>query len=746
MCAWAAEFSVRDIRIEGLQRTEAGTVFSYLPFKVGDSYNEDKGSQAIRALYATGLFKDVRIELDGDVIVVIVEERPIIARVDFSGIKEFDKDALSKSLKDIGLGEGRPFDKSLADRAEQELKRQYLSRGLYGAEVTTTATPIERNRVNVTFSVTEGGTARIREVRIIGAKVFSESRLLDNFDLTSSGWLTWYTKSDQYSRTKLNADLETLRSYYFNRGYLDFKIDSTQVMISPDKQDISLVISITEGEKFTLSGFGLDGEYFGKSSEFQKLITLKEGDTYNAQRVAEVSKAFNDKFGTYGYAFARVESRADIDRDKNLVKITFVADPGRRAYVRRINISGNSRTRDEVIRREMRQFESAWYDGEKIKLSKERIDRLGYFKDVSFDTNEVPNTADQVDLNVAVTEKPLGSVSAGLGYSSTDKLTFTFNYKQDNAFGSGDTLGLDINTGRYGRTLAVSNFRPYFTVDGISRFTDVFYRTSQPLTSFQGSDYSIRSAGGRVQFGVPFSELDTVFFGLGVEQNRIKAGEFAPFAYRSYVQSFGESSTAYPLTVGWGRDSRDNLLTPSAGRYTKLFLEASPAGEVRYGRLTAQYQEYFPLTRKLTFAVNTELGLGKGFGGREYPIFKLFTGGGLGSVRGYDTGSLGPRIQDPLSGEIVLGGAKQFNTNFELLFPFPGAGTDKSLRLFTFADAGNIYGEKEKLDLGNLKYSAGFGISWISPLGPLRLSFAYPIRNKPEDKIQRLQFQVGTTF
>jgi outer membrane protein insertion porin family len=751
VCTYAAEFKLRDIRVEGLQRTEAGTVFSYLPFRVGDTYTDDKGSQAIRALYATGLFKDVRVEIDNDVIVVIVEERPIIAAVDFSGIKEFDKDALKKSLKEVGLGEGRPFDKSLADRAEQELKRQYLSKGLYGAEVTTTATPIERNRVNITFSVTEGTTARIKDIRIIGAQAFSESALIDNLDLTTPGWLTWYTKSDQYSKTKLNADLEVLRSYYLNRGYLDFKVESSQVSISTDKKDISIAINITEGEKFTISGFALEGDYLGKAEEFKSLVKLEDGSVYNAQRVANIIKAFTDKYASYGYAFARVEPRTDADRERSNVKLVFNADPGRRAYVRRINISGNTRTRDEVVRREMRQFESAWYDGEKIKVSKERIDRLGFFKDVNVDTVEVATAPDQVDLAVSVTEKPLGNISAGISYSQTDKLALTAGYSQENVFGSGDTLSLDLNTSRSSRTLALNTYKPYYTIDGISRSLGLNYRTTNPLTTFQGTDYSIRTFGGNVQFGVPFSETDKVFFGIGAERNNITAGQFAPLSYRRYVQDFGERTNSFPLTVGWGRDSRDSALVPNAGRYIRTFLELSPGSDLKYARFNAQYQQYIPLSRKITLGLNTELGYGKGLGGKAFPIFKYFSGGGLGSVRGYEPGSLGPQITDSVSGTLVLGGTKKFNANAEFLFPFPGAGADRSLRLFTFADMGNVFGidqngKDQPLNFSDLKYSYGFGINWISPVGPLRLSVGYPIKPKLGDKVQRVQFQVGTSF
>ena len=401
--AWAVDpFTVRDIRVEGLQRVEPGTIFASLPFRIGDQYNDEKGSAAIRALFALGLFKDVRLEVSGDVLVVIVEERPTVADVDFAGIHEFDKDNLKKALRDIGLTEGRPFDQSLADRAEQELKRQYINKSLYGAEVVTTVTPVERNRVNLTFTVTEGEPAHIKEIRIVGNHAFSESTLRRLFDLDTPNWLSWYTKSDRYSRAKLNADQETLRSYYLARGFLEFKIDSTQVAISPNKQDITITINVTEGDRYVVSGVRLEGSFLGKEDEFKSLVTIKPGEPYNADKVTETVKAFTDYFGNFGYAFAQVEARPEVDRENNRVALVLAAEPSRRAYVRRINISGNNRTRDEVVRREFRQFESSWYDADKIKLSRERLDRIGYFKEVNVETSDVPGAPDQVDLNLSL--------------------------------------------------------------------------------------------------------------------------------------------------------------------------------------------------------------------------------------------------------------------------------------------------------------------------------------------------------
>ncbi len=414
--AWAVDpFTLRDIRVEGLQRVEPGTIFASLPFRVGETYSDDKGSSAIRALFGLGLFKDVRLEVSGDVLVVIVEERPTVADVDFVGTKEFDKDVLKKALRDAGIADGQPFDKALADKAEQELKRQYINKSLYGVEVITTVTPIERNRVNLTFSVVEGDIAKIKEIHITGNKAFSESTLLGLFDLDTGGWLSWYTKSDRYSRTKLNADIESLRSYYLSRGYLEFKVETTQVAISPDKQSIAITLNVTEGERFVVSGVKLEGNYLNKEEEFKSLVTIKPGEPYNADAVAETTKAFTDYFGTFGFAFAKVEAAPEIDRTNNRVAFVLQAEPSRRAYVRRINVSGNNRTRDEVVRREFRQFESSWYDGDKIRLSRDRVDRLGFFTEVNVETQEVSGTPDQVDVTVNVAEKPTGNLQLGAG-------------------------------------------------------------------------------------------------------------------------------------------------------------------------------------------------------------------------------------------------------------------------------------------------------------------------------------------
>ncbi|MCS6944562.1 MAG: outer membrane protein assembly factor BamA [Sutterellaceae bacterium] len=736
----AQEFVVRDIRVEGIQRIEVGTVFSYLPIRVGDRFDPEKGVAAIRALFATGLFKDVRLEADGDTLIVLVEERPAIAQVELTGVREFDKETVKKSLRDVGLAEGRVFDRSLLERAEQELKRQYLARGLFAVQVQSTVTPVERNRVNVTIAVAEGEPAKIRSIRFTGNRAFSDATLRDQMQLGTPNWISWYTKRDQYSRQKLAADLESLRSFYLNRGYLDFNIESTQVSISPDKKAIHITINITEGERYTVTGVKLAGELLGLDEELTALIDVKPGDVYNAERLAAVSKRITDRLGVLGYAFATANPVPEANREKREVAFTILVDPGRRVYVRRVNITGNTNTRDDVIRREVRQFELAWFDAEKVRLSRDRIDRLGFFEKVEVETPAVPGSLDQVDVNFTVKERPTGSIQAGIGYSSSDKVVLQAAYSQQNVFGSGQSVSLEVNTSRANKTVALTHVDPYVTQDGISRTTELYQRRSDLARLGLGSvDFLQR--GAALRFGVPFTEFDTVYFGLGYEGTDITLTASSPPAYVQYVSDFGERSHAAVSTLGWARDSRDNVLVPNRGRYQRLFVElALPMLDLRYYRSTYQFQQFVPLTSKYTVAANVELGWGGGYGGRPYPLFKNFYVGGIGSVRGFEGGSLGPR--DALGNPT--GGTRRLNMSLEALAPLPGA--DRTLRALAFLDGGQVWSAEQRLRLGDLRYSVGIGLAWVSPIGPLKLSYGYPLKRQPGDRPQRFQFQIGTGF
>ena len=765
----AQEFTVRDIRVEGVQRTEAGTVFSSLPVRVGDRFDPERGSQAIRALYASGLFKDVKLEVDGDVLVVLVEERPAVAAVEVAGVKEFDKDQVIKSLRDVGLAEGRIFDRSLLERSEQELRRQYLSRGLYGVEVKTTVTPIERNRVNVSMVVDEGDIARIRTITFTGNNVFSDSTLRDAMELTTPNWLSWYSKRDQYSRQKLGADLESIRSFYLNRGFLDFRIESTQVSISPDKKDIFINVNLFEGERYTVSGVKLSGELLGLEEELTALIDVKPGETFNAEKLNAIAKRITDRMATLGYAFATANPMPEPDKENRTVAFTIVVDPGRRVYVRRVNIGGNSRTKDEVVRREMRQYESAWFDSEKVRLSRDRIDRLGFFESVNIETPAVPSAPDQVDVNVTVKERATGNIQLGAGYSSTEGVVLTAGLAQQNLFGSGNALSLEVNTSKANRVISIAHTDPYVTSEGISRSVELFSRTSD-LAELGLSSVGYSTHGMGVVYGVPFTEYDRVFFGLRWERTTIDLTPFSPIRYVEYVRQFGETSDTLAFTTGWSRDNRDNLLVPQRGNYQRAFAEVGlPVLDLQYYRLSYQYQQFWPLFSKVTLAMNTEIGYGDGYSGDPYPFFKNFYVGGIGSVRGYEGGSLGPTDLDG----NPLGGNRRFNASFEGLVPLPGA--DRTLRGLAFFDMGQVWGQtvfcpdgstpvfspttpvvcpttgnpiyrNQKIDLGDLRYSIGIGIAWISPLGPLKLSYAYPLNDKPGDRLQRFQFQIGTGF
>ena len=752
---YAAEsFVVKDIRVEGLQRVEPGTVFSYLSVQVGDTFTEEKGAEAIKSLYSTGFFRDVQIQAQGNVLIVIVEERPTISRIEFTGMKEFDQEIVRKSLKAVGVSEARFYDKALIDKAEQELKRQYVGKGMYAAEVVATVTPIERNQVAVYFNVDEGPVAKIQEISLIGNEAFSEGTLKGEMQLKTGGWLSWYSKDNLYSKQKLTADLETIRSYYLNRGYLEFVIESTQVSITPDKKGIYLTISINEGKKFTVKDVRIAGDALGKEAELMQLVTLKSGDTFSSAKLTESTKAIAEILGSYGYAFATINPQPDVARDKAEVDLTLVVDPGRRIYVRQVAISGNAKTRDIVIRREMRQFESSWFDSDKIDLSKKRLGRMGYFTETDITAEDVPGSPDQVDVKVKVTEKPTGAVTIGAGFSSTEKLILSAGINQENAFGTGTAVGLNFSLGKINQNLTLSNYDPYFTEDGISRYTDLYYRSSKPLYYAGDTNYQIKSVGSNIKFGVPYTEVDRVFFGTGIEAYQIQTSSNTPQPYLNYAESYGIAPPGYPatlttynipLTAGWSRDGRDSALIPSTGSLQQLSAEVgTPAGNMTYYRLYGQYQKYHSFSKGNILSFNGEVGYGEAYGNNPFPITKNYYVGGIGSVRGYSPGSLGPQYYNTVIGRNqATGGQSKIVTNVEYTVPVPGSGIDKTLRTFAFIDGGNAFGENINLVLS---YSYGLGISWISPLGPLKFSYGIPYKPYPTAQVQRLQFQVGTAF
>lgn len=750
-------FVIKDIRVDGVQRTEAGTVFNYLPVKVGDTMDDEKATQAIKSLYATGSFKDVRIEAEQNVLVVTVQERAAIAQINFSGNKSFPSDKMKDGLKQIGLADGMTFDKAMLERAEQEIKRQYLSQGKYGASVKATASPLERNRVAINFDIEEGSVSKIKKINIVGNQAFTNEALADYFKLSTPGWMTWWNKNDQYSKQKLSADLEALRSFYMNQGYLEFNIDSTQVSITPDKRDIYITVNITEGEKYNVSGIKVSGDTIIPEGDIRALISLKAGETFSRQKMTESNKAITDRLGNEGYAFANVNPIPEVDKENHTVAFTFNVDPGRKVYVRRVNITGNTRTRDEVIRREMRQMESSWYAGDKVARSKQRLDRTGYFSEVTVETPAVAGSPDQVDMNVNVTERSTGSISFGAGLSSAEGVVFSINVSQNNFLGTGNRVSTQINNGRVNKVYALSFTDPYFTPDGISRGFSIYKRDVD--TSFLATgDYKTSSYGGGVSFGMPLNERDSVNAGLTFDYTQVILKPTSPDRFKFYcdVNRLISSceNTSLALNLGWIHDTRDNVLFPNQGVNQRISAEVGlPGFDLEYYKLDYRHAWYQPLGDDFTLMLNGELGYAASYGKRDYPFFKNFFIGGVNSVRGYETSSIGPRSIDAVTGaNTALGGTRIALANAEIYFPVPGLSDSKQLRLSTFLDAGAVWGESSALSVSCdgafdcLRYSTGLGVSWYSPFGPIKLVFAKALNAKDTDRTQTLQFQLGQQF
>ena len=732
-------FVVKDIRVEGIQRIEAGTVFSYLSVKVGDTMTEEKASQAIRSLYATGFFKDVSLEVDNGVLVVVIQERPSIAQIEFFGTKEFNKTDLLKGLRGMGLAEGRIFDRGVLDKAEQELKRQYISRGKYAAQITTTATPLERNRIAVRFDVVEGDVAKIRQISIIGNKAYKETDLLAQFKLRTPGIMTWYTKDDQYSKQKLSGDIESLKSYYLDRGYLEFNVDSTQVSITPDRKDVYISVGVTEGPQFSVSNVNVAGEMLIPREDALKLVQIKAGDIFSRVKLTESTKAISDRLGNDGYAFANVNAVPEIDRDKRTVAFTLFIDPGRRVYVRRINVAGNTRTRDEVVRREMRQLEGGWYSADKITNSKQRIDRLGYFADVSVETPSVSGTTDQVDVNIKVAEKPTGNIMMGAGFSSTEGVVLSGGVQQQNVFGTGNSIATQVNTSKVNTIYSLSFTQPYWTVDGVSRGFDIYKRNSDP-SSIGAGLYRTRTYGASARLGIPFTDIDNVTLGLGYDDTNITTFVDSPVRITSYVTTFGQSNTSVLGSLSWARDTRDSAIYPTRGGTQRAATEVGlPGGTLRYYKLGYQNQRYFPLSRLFTLYLNGDVGYGAGLDGKPLPFFRNYYLGGVSSVRGFATSTIGPKYPD----DSPTGGSKKALANAEILFPFPGMSNEKSVRLSAFVDTGTV---GESYNFADWRASAGVGVLWVSPFGPLKISIAQPFRKQDSDTVQRIQFTFGQQF
>ncbi len=736
-------FVVKDIRLEGLQRISAGTVFNYLPIRVGEQVDATRTGEAIRSLFKTGFFKDVRIERENDVLVVFVTERPSIASIEFSGNQDISTEDLESSLKSIDFVTGRVFDRSVFDQVEQQLRRSYFSVGKYGIKITSTITPLPRNRVAINFDVVEGDAATIKKINVVGNHAFEEDDLLDLFKLKTTRLFSFFTKTDQYSKQKLAADLETLRSHYLDQGFINFNIDSTQVSITPDKRDVYITVNITEGEEFYVKEVLLAGELMVDKDVLSKLVTVQQGTVFSRKDITETSAKLTERLGVDGYAFANVNAVPEIHDEDKTVTLTFFIDPGKRVYVRRVNFTGNAKTRDEVLRREMRQLEGAWISTSAVERSKVRLQRLGYFEEVNVETPAVAGTTDQVDVDFNVVEAASGNLVVGAGFSQSSGFILSTSVSQDNFLGTGHRVSLNLNTSEVNRNIGINWFNPYFTLDGVSLGVDAFYRTTDASNANQ-ADYQLDEIGTGATFGVPISEFNRIDFGARIQNTDFRPGSTASAEVLAFEKSSGGNFNTLAFTAAWANDTRNSKLLPNKGQLTSLSGEFSvPALDLSYYKLTARHQQFFPLFREITGSIKGELSFGDGYGDTaELPLTENFFAGGIRSVRGFKANTLGPRD----SRNEPLGGDFKAVANFEVILPVPFIKSSNNFRFTGFFDAGNVYGPKESFDIGTLRYSVGASALWISPLGPLTLSFAAPLKSFAADETQALQFTFGTSF
>lgn len=673
--AWAEEFIIEDIRVEGLQRISAGTVFNYLPVKVGDELTENDVQGIIRSLFKSKYFNDVQVASDDGVLVIKVSERPAISSIEFVGNKDIDGDELTKSLSQIGFAEGQVFEQAMLERVELELQRQYFSRGKYGVDIQSEVTPLSRNRVGIRISVAESVVATIGEINIVGNENYDDDELIEEIESSTGGLLSFITKDNQYSRQKLSADLETIRSFYLDRGYVDFTVESTQVTISDDKKQIFITINITEGERYKVDEVRLAGNLIVPEEELFELVTIRNNSVFSRKAINDSSKNLTDRLGNDGYAFANVNAVPDIDREAREVDLTFFVDPGRRAYVRRINIAGNSKTRDEVLRQELRQQESAWIDTGKVEQSRERISRLGYFEDVNVETIPVTGTSDQVDLDFDVTETASGSVSAGIGFSQSDGIIFNANLTQRNFLGSGKHIRFGFNNSDVNTLYSFGYTNPFATIDGISQGFNAFYRETDAREA-NLANYSTDTLGGDINFGIPIAEEDRIGLALGFERTELDLPNDRRFIvprYEEFIEREGDSFTAFPVTISWTSDSRDNALLPTRGMEQSLSAEvAVPGGDLQFYKLRYRNTWFRPISDDLTFSLRTDLGYADGYGSTaELPFFENFYAGGIRSVRGYQANTLGVREFTPSGEDQPIGGNLLVTGGAEVIFPVP---------------------------------------------------------------------------
>lgn len=736
-------FTVENIRVEGLARITEGTVLNYLPVKEGDTLDARRAQEAIRALFDTGFFRDISLLRDGDTLVVEVAERPAISDITIEGNKAIKTEELRKGLQGIGLAEGEIFDQQKLDIIEQELTRQYYSRGKYSVEVSTSVSTLERNRVGISIDIKEGETARIKHINVVGNEVFDDDTLVDEFESDTSNWLSWYSKDDQYSREKLGGDLEKLRSYYMDRGYLEYNLESAQVSITPDKQKIAITANVQEGEVFRVTDVNITGNTVVPKEELMALIEIEPGQIFSRKQVESTADNISSVLANIGYAFANVTPVPDIDSENREVSINFFVDPGNRVYVRRVEFLGNYKTRDRVLRREMRQFEGAWFSQAAVERSRIRLQRLGYFSEVNIETPEVPGTDDQVDIQVTVEERPSGSFVTGFGYSQNTGGIFSAQIRQRNFLGSGKQVTAGINVSKVYQQFNASYINPYYTEDGVSRGFNIGYSTVDQAQA-NISDYSTNVASAGTIWGIPVTEVDGVRLGLTLDRTEIDAGPEAPQDILDFLEEEGDSFDTVRASAEFTHDTRNSYYTPTDGNLQRIGLEvATPGSNVEYYKVHYETENYWPLNDTFTFALGGQIGYGDGYGETSsLPFFENFFAGGPRSVRGYDDNTLGPKDQF----DNPIGGAFKVTGSAEILFPPPLLKDVADTRISMFVDFGNIYQDFDAFDAGEMRYAAGIGATWQAPVGPISLSVAFPFNDQPGDETEVVQFLFGDVF
>jgi outer membrane protein insertion porin family len=740
-------FEVENIRVEGAQRISAGTVFNYFPIKVGEQADTESVSNAMHELFKTGFFKDVRIEAENNTLIISVIERPAISTIEFDGNKDIETEELKKSLKQVGFAEGRVYDKSLLNRVVEELRRQYYSRGKYAVRIESIITPLERNRVGIKIDISEGQVSKIRKINIVGNHSYSEEDILDEMELSTPTLFSFYTKKDQYSKQRLSGDLEKIRSFYMDRGYVNFSIDSTQVSITPDKKDVYITVNIVEGNQFSISDVKISGDLILAKEDLFKLVKIRKNQIFSRKNITLTSESMVEALGKEGYAFSNVNPIPEIDDKTNTISLTFFIDPGNRVYVRKVNIYGNSNTADHVIRRELRQQESAWISTAKVQRGKQRLSKLGYFRDVSVETPPVPGMTDLVDVNYTVEEQSTGSINAGVGFSQTDGLILNFSVSQKNFLGTGNSFSVGVNTSSVNNLFHLSVTDPYWTQDGVSRTWYVTHRQTDAEEN-NLSNYTVNKDALGLSFGFPVNEFNRYGLGFDVERLQIDLPvdltDTADNIIDFVSNNGGDDYLTLKLQANWSHDSRNKAIFPDKGSLMRLKSDiAIPGSEYQFFHLGYKQVQYFNMSKKLTLMLKGDVGVGDVYGGDIFPPFENYYAGGMNSVRGFKDNTLGPR---DVKTNRATGGQLRTVGNAEIIMPIPFVKDSAAYRLSGFFDVGNVYEDLDNFAVDELRYSTGISGAWLSPFGLLRFSLAYPINDKSGDETQMFQFSFGQQF